>query len=498
MITIQKSGIPIYLQIYNAICDDIKEGRLTVGSHLEAERILAKKLGVNRNTVRRAYQKLHDEGYLITRQGSAHYIQAGNLHTNLNISPDDCDIEYISPLVYVEHNDGLSFDDGIYGRAVGRRQMPNSYYFMGIMTPPDLYPTQLINQTLTELIASKGAELYDYCSSKGLPLLRSEICRHLEKKRIDVPPGQVVIGNEVIQLADYLLHIYIKPGDIIITEEPVFTHIHQIFKLHQAKVITIPMDEYGIRTDLLHKELKKHKPKLLYLTPDMHNPTNISMSLSRRLELLNLARQYEVPVIEQTFCDDLGLDAASIPPLKALDTDNFVIYIGSFNNSFTQSMPISYVVANPRTTSALVKMIQMTVYQIDTFSQHILAECLKNGTYNQHLAKVKQAYQQKQAIMYQQLDKYSNLGLSYIKGQGGGVVWCKLPAYVNAKKLLLRAQEERIFFHPGTLFFPDSKQGKRHIRLSFLYPSLSEIVEGIDKLAAIIKEQKSAIKNLKE
>lgn len=495
MIKLQNSGIPIYLQIYNSIRDDIQAGRLAVGNRLKPERILASELGVNRGTVSHAYQKLHDEGYLVSRQGSAHYVQKRPLHTDLNLVLDCHEIGIRSPLTYIEHNDGLSSDDGVYTRAVSRREMPNSYYFMGLMTPRELYPTKLISETVLKLLAEKESSLYDYCNPQGLLSLRSEICRHIQKKRIDVKPSQVVIGSEIMQLADYLLHIYIKPGDIIVTEEPVFAHIYQLFNLHHAKVITIPMDDDGIRTDLLEKELKKHKAKLLYVTPDMHNPTNISMSLARRLELLNLAYKYEVSVIEQTFCDELGVETNMSPPLKALDTEDFVIYLGSFNASFTQSMPISYVTANTRTISAIVKMVQLTVYQMDTFSQTILAECLKNGTYDRHLVHVKAVYQEKQNTMYHELDKCRDLGLTYIKGKGGGVVWCKLPEYVNSQKLFRRAEEEQIYFHPGQLFYPNSRQGKRYIRLSFLYPTIHEIQEGIAKLADIIREQKTDKKN---
>lgn len=490
MITLRNSGVPVYLQIYNAIRDDIKAGRLVEGNRLESERVLAQRLGINRATVGHAYKKLEDEGFLISKRGSGYVVTHQYLQAALNIPVHDRDFHLNSPLTYVEHNNGLEFDDGLWQRSVDKRGVPKSYYFVGTMTPEELCPVEIINEAIVSLIQQKGAALYDYCSSQGLRYLRTEISKYLQKKRINATPGQIVIANEVMQLIDFLLDIYIKPGDVIITEEPIFAHVYQLFKLHHTKVVLIPMDEEGIRTDLLERELEKSKPKLLCVTPSSHNPTNITMSLCRRLQLMSLARKYGIPVIEWSFCGDLEADNIDLPSLKAIDTDGFVIYINSFNPSFAQSIPISYAVANTRVISAIVKMIQMTVFQMNTFSQYILATCLNNGSYERHLAHVRSVYQEKANAVYQALGPLKELGVLFTVQPGGSTVWCKLPDFVNSKKLYQRAHEENLYYHPGDLFYPNSRQGKRYIRLSYLYPSLSEIKEGITKLADIIEEQR--------
>ena len=260
MIKLQNSGIPVYLQIYNFIRDDIEAGRLVEGNRLDSERTLAKKLNINRATVGHAYKKLEDDGFLLARRGSGYVVTHQHLQTALNVDIGSHGVRFSSPLAYIKHNNGLEFDDGLWRRSVIKREVSSSYYFVGTMTPAELCPVELLNRTIRALIDEKGAALYDYCSSQGLQSLREEICKHLQKKRINVTPSQIIIGNEVMQLVDFLLNIYVNPGDLIITEEPIFIHVYQLFKLHGAEVKLIPMDDKGMRTDLLERELERPGP----------------------------------------------------------------------------------------------------------------------------------------------------------------------------------------------------------------------------------------------
>lgn len=489
MIKLQNSGIPVYLQIYNFIRDDIEAGRLVEGNRLDSERTLAKKLNINRATVGHAYKKLEDDGFLLARRGSGYVVTHQHLQTALNVDIGSHGVRFSSPLAYIKHNNGLEFDDGLWRRSVIKREVSSSYYFVGTMTPAELCPVELLNRTIRALIDEKGAALYDYCSSQGLQSLREEICKHLQKKRINVTPSQIIIGNEVMQLVDFLLNIYVNPGDLIITEEPIFIHVYQLFKLHGAEVKLIPMDDKGMRTDLLERELEKAKPKLLCVTPTCHNPTNATMSMDRRLHLATLAHRYGFPVIEWSHCGDLEPEDTDVIPLKAIDTNGFVIYINSFTMSFAQSIPISYAVANARVISAVAKMIQMTVFQMNTLSQHIMAACLSDGSYKRHLNTVRAAYEEKAKAMYRALSRCEHLGLTFREHPGGAVVWCRLPDYVNPAKLYVRAREENIYYHPGELFYPNSRHGKRYLRLSYLYPTVPEIEEGIARLVELIEEQ---------
>lgn len=493
VITLQNSGIPIYLQIYNSIRDDIETGRLPVRSKLEPERVLAHKLGVTRSTVSHAYQKLHDEGYLTSRQGSAHIVMQQHPSVDIDELFSENYAGLISPLTYMEHNSGLSSDDGLYRSSVDRRGRPVRYYFAATLVPEELCPTELIGGVIQQLLRERPFSLFDCCESQGLYSMRMEICKYLQQRRVNVTPGQVVVGTEIMQLMDFLLHVYIKPGDTIVTEEPIFIHTYQLFRLHHANVVTVPMDHEGIRIDLLERELEKHKPKFIVVTPSFHNPTNITMSLPRRIQFMNLTHKYEVPVIECTFCEELDFDGTTPPALKSMDTDDFVIYIGNFNASFAQGVPLSYVAASPRTVSAVTKIIQMTLLQSDPINQHVWTMCLRSGAYSQHLSYIRGVYQQKQAAMYAALDRCEPIGLTYFRGRGGGVVWCKLPDYVDSHRLMKRAAEENLFYYPGELYYPNSRQGRHFIRLSFIQPSIPEIEGGIQKLKELILEQRGEI-----
>lgn len=486
MIKLKNSGIPIYLQIYNAIRDDINNGVLVYGNRLEPERKLAKRLNINRSTVNHAYQKLYDDGFIVARQGSAHTVAKVS---NILSADSLIKAKITTPLLYLERNNNLR-NDNIYDAVVANRDRKNGYYFTGVVIPEELYPTEFIGKTIQALLEEEGARLYGYCAPQGLPELRTNISHYLQKKQIDVPPNKILIGHEIMQMLDYVLQIYIKPGDTIIASEPIFPHTYQLFKINHANVVTIPMDNDGMRIDLLERELQRNKPKLIYVMPTFHNPTNITMSPERQMHLLKLAYAYGVPIVEHAFLEDLQHAGRKIFPLKSLDINDFVIHISVFNQSYVQGIPISFVVASQRTIDAMTGLVQLTILQMSTLDQYIFSRCLSSGNYDAQVEKVSRVYKVKQEIMYEELDKCAVLGLTYHKNYGGGMVWCMLPDYVDSKKLLQDAQRANLYYHPGELFYPNSREGRRYLRLSFLYPSEVKIREGIGILADLIQLQR--------
>lgn len=487
MIELKPSGIPIYLQIYTALRTDIERGVLPPGHHLEPERRLAQELNINRATVTRAYQKLAQDGFILSRKGSFHMVSP---RWEPQLTSPDMDRLYVkTPLSYLEHNHHLS-NDNIYNKVVSCQQDENSYYFTGVVIPEELYPTRQLKDIVCQLLEEKGPALFGYCSSQGLLELRENISLYLKSKNVDVPPGKIIVGTEIMQMMDWVLQVYIQPGDCIVASEPIFPHTLQLFQMHHAQVITIPMDKDGMRMDRLESALASRKVKLIYEFPTFHNPTNRTMSPARREELLRLAHRYGVPIVEHGFLEDIQYGHPPVPPLKSMDANDFVIYIATFNQTLIQGVPIGFVAANRRTIDALTAIVQLTALQMSTLDQYIVSRALESGLYQAQVDKVRQVYARKQQIMYEELDRCAELGLTYLKHYGGGMVWCMLPDYVDSKRLLQEAKQARIYYHPGELFFPNSREGRRFIRLSFFYPTEDEIRTGIRKLADLIRAQR--------
>jgi len=476
-------NVPIYMQIYESIVNYINDGLLLPCSKLEAERRLAKQLGVNRSTVTKAYKELKMDGYIDSRQGSTYQV--------VYRMPEFSDGVYFdnkksSPLSYMEHNIYLRHDI-VYDTSIQVVENQNMIQFGAALVSNKNIPVNEINEVIGKLTSEPNHRLYSYCKSQGLLALRKTIAKHLESKRIDTTPNKILIASEAMQLLNYILYILVRPGDCVIVGEPIFPDTYQLFAINRIRIVTIPVDEGGICTDQLEKLVKENNAKMIYTMPSFHNPTNVTMSIERRKHLLEIAYKYSIPIIEDAFNEELQYKTKPILPLKAMDVNDYVIYIGLFNQSLAQGIPVSFVATNERTIKAMIKLVELTIIQGSTFNQYIVNEFLANGMYERCLRKNKEIYARKQQLMYSELEKGRELGIKYLKNIGGSFVWCKLPEDVDSRKVYRMAISEGIYYYPGSMFYLNKRKGSQYMRLSFIYPSEEKIVYGIEKLLKIVK-----------
>lgn len=489
-ISIDKNiSTPIYIQIKNEIREMIYSGTLPKGFSLPSERKLAEELGVSRSTVIKAYEELKALGLLDSHMGKGTKVIIENYNKTLNNEKHTLPLSWYQ---FFDSNIAPANDHTIIDM-IDMIECKNAIYFSGGVADPELYPVDTIRKLQESLYKKSGKDMLNYNAVEGYYPLRESISQLMKLRHISASPKEIMILSGSMQGMDFITRTFITPRDVVIVEEPTFMGALQSFKLAGAKVIGVPMDEEGIKTDILEILLNKYKPKFIYTIPTFQNPSGTLMSLKRRYEFLELAYKYQVPIIEDDPYGELRYEGNPIPSLKALDQYGYVIYLSTFSKILFSGMRVGWIVAPSPVIKKFSIIKQMTDLHTNVPSQYILDSFLREGLYEDHIKTICKEYTQKRNVMIKALDKKKDLGISFKIPQGGYYIWCKMPDGIQQPKLLIKSSHKGIVYTPGNSFYPEESDGNNYIRLNFTFENTKNICEGIQRLLEAVEEVASEI-----
>jgi 2-aminoadipate transaminase len=391
------------------------------------------------------------------------------------------------PWLHLLKNEFVEMEDS-FDSFFSRSYSEKCISFAGGIIPDEAYNKENIKEILTEMIQSEREEIYSYAPYQGIYPLRHNLAAFLRDKGITVQPGDIQILSETNQVLDYLIELLVKPGDVVITEEPISPDVYRELNLAGAKVIMVPMDEEGMIVDRIEPLIQKHAPKFIYVNSSFHDPTGIIMSIKRRHELLNLSYKYRVPIVEDDCASSIRFEDKLIPSLRALDKKNHVIYIYSFALTFAPGVRLAFAVAPKPIVKRLSYLVSMHLISIDILSQKLMSIYLEKGMYQKNLIEISALYKRKRDIMCELLEEARSLGVDFKKPRGGVYVWCRLPEQMDQKVLIQKAYRKGVAFIPGNLFFPNGTKGESFIRLNYSFPKEEQIREGMMLLIAAMRE----------
>lgn len=475
---------PIYLQIKNQIRDMIFSERIVEGFSLPPERKLADMLGVNRSTVIKAYQELKADGLVGSHIGKGTVVlsqvfdKSSYIKTSVNPIP-----WYQFFTETINNNSGHIISD-----IMEMTTYKNIISLAGGIPAPNLYPVKDIQEIQAKLFESHGSDMFFQSPVEGHYPLRESISHLLKNRQIEVLPKEIMILSGSQQGLDFVSRIFICPGDTVIVEEPTFFGAIQLFKAAGARIIGVPIDKDGIRTDILESLLMRHKPKFIYTLPTFQNPSGVTMSLERRYELLNLAYQYQIPILEDDPYGELRYDGIAIPPLKALDRHGYVMYLSTFSKVLFLGLRVGWIVAPLQLINKFAHLKQITDLHVNTPSQWILDGFIREGYYEKHIKLITKEYEAKRKAMIEALEKYRVDDIVWNEPEGGYYIWCRLPKNIAQTKLINKAANKGVVYVPGEAFYPHGTQGESYIRLNYTFLSVDEIDEGIKRLMEAVKE----------
>lgn len=487
----RNSDTPVYLQIKNQLRDMIISGQLPPGHILPTERSLCQLLEVNRTTVVKAYHELKADGLAEARVGRGTSVSARTAKCSLAGAGRFGKVPW-----YQYFNEGPELGENhIISDIMDINCNKDIVSFSGGLPDPELYPLDELDMLHEKLLRTHKGQLLLHSPVEGIQQLRSAISSFMRSKNIEANPRDIMILSGSQQGLDYIARVFLKPGDTVILEEPSFFGAIQIFRAAGAKVIGIPTDSQGMRTDILESLIQRYKPKFIYTLPTFQNPSGMVMSLDRRYELLNLSYKYRTPIVEDDPYGDLRYAGRALPSLKALDSCEHVIYLSTFSKVLSIGLRIGWIAAPQEIIRKFAWLKQMTDLHANTPGQYLISEFLTDGHYQKHLDRILKDYGRKLELMDSALAEYGGSLVSWNKPEGGYYIWCRLPEYITNSRLVSKAAEKGVSYLPGEVCYPDGTQGESFMRLNFTFTAPEKIAPGIKGLMEALTEVSLRSKN---
>ena len=480
----RESKTPVYLQIKKQIENMIAEGKLPANFILPAERTLSEKLRVNRSTVIKAYLELKAEGLVESRVGSGTVVLAP-------LSKDSSQEKmYIPPLRWsqLESKRAIKSNELTINSILSVFEKGKVISFASGVSSEDTYELELMKKLQNQLIDKYKEKVFMPTPVDGCIELKGTIKSYLQENGINASTKQIMVTSGSQQAIEFFAKLLIEPGDVVLVEEPTYIGAIQAFESYDARLIGIPMDEDGIRLDILESCLIKYRPKFIYTQPDFHNPTGITMSLKRRKELLKLAYYYNIPILEDNPYGELYFSGNPLPSLKSLDSNDYVIYLSSFSKTISFSLRVGYVVASENIINRFIKFKQITDIQTNTHSQYFIHEFVSQGHLRPHLDIIRSKYKKKRNLMINELNKCDIEGMKVFVPNGGYFVWLRLPENIRMNELIKNLGEQGVIVMPGDVFYTRFSIEDNYIRLNYSYPKEEDIKEGMSRLIGSIKK----------
>lgn len=480
----RETKTPVYIQIKKQIESMIATGKLPGNFILPAERILSEKLKVNRSTIIKAYMELKAEGLVESRIGSGTVVLAP-------LSKDNSQEKmYVPPIRWsqLESKRAIKSNEQTINNILAVFEKGKVISFASGVSSEDTYELELIKKIQNQIIDKYKEKVFMPTPVDGSLELKGTIKSYLQENGINASTKQIMVTSGSQQAIEFFAKLLIEPGDVVLVEEPTYIGAIQAFESYDARLIGIPMDEQGIRLDILESCLIKYRPKFIYTQPDFHNPTGKTMSLARRKELLKLAYYYNVPILEDNPYGELYFSGNPLPSLKSLDNNDYVIYVSSFSKTISFSLRVGYVVACENIINSFIKFKQITDIQTSTLSQYFIHEFVSQGHLRPHLEGIRSKYKNKRDLMIGELNKCEIEGMSILAPNGGYFVWVRLPNNIRMNDLIKRLGEQGVVVMPGDVFYPKYSIEDNYIRLNFSYPKEEDIKEGVLRLIGCIKK----------
>lgn len=479
----RESPIPVYKQIRDQIRELIVTGVLQPGFKLPPERKLAETLGVNRSTILNAYRDLRADAFISSHIGQGtvvvppYTITTGNNPGKAGQIPwrqflSQSAVRMQNPAISTilknaNRSDVISFAAGV------------SYY--------NADPVDELLETQNRLLRDYGSTSLQYCATEGHYPLRESLCDLMASRGIAATPEEVIVTAGSQQGMDLTVRILLDPGDIVVVEEPSFFGALQIFQSAGARIMGVPIDQQGIRVDILETLLERYKPKFIYTIPTFQNPSGVSMDLERRKQLLELAYKYQIPVVEDDPYGELRYDGNHLPPLKAMDQNGIVIYLSTFSKIIFPGLRVGWLTAPRQLIRQFTLAKQIADLHTNTLGQWIINDFIQRGIFAKQVEIIKRENRRNRDLMAESLEKYGNDELEWYVPNGGLYFWLRLPEEVDLSTLITKAEAKKVVFVPGNIFY-SGISSSNYIRLSFSATTLENIAQGIKLLMAAINE----------
>lgn len=419
MLTVElksKDKMPLYEQLYLKIRGLITEGELVEGEKLPSERGLALNLQISRNTVTLAYEQLYAEGYVEVRPQSGYYVnKIDRINSEKKEEFTDIKNESVNPEPEYE------------------------YDFSPFSLCKESFPYRMWDRLYRKCMRDRGEELFNLGERQGDMKLRVAIAKYLFGYRgLSVKPENMIIGAGTGYLLQLLEHL-IDEKSIIAMENPTYMQAYRIFSSLNREVYPINLDENGLKVE----ELKRSEAKAVYLTPSHQFPTGVVMPIKRRKEILGWAAGEDRYIIEDDHDSEFRYKGLPIPPMKAIDTGNKVVYLGTFSRTIAPAIRIGFMVLPDGLLKVYRKKLAFLACTVPRIDQAVLTEFILGGHYERHINKARKIYKSRHDKLISSLKVFGDK-VKIMGGNAGMHLMVKFKFDMTDEEVVSRAEKSGI------------------------------------------------------
>jgi 2-aminoadipate transaminase len=359
--------------------------------------------------------------------------------------------------------------------------------FSGGFPDPATFPTEVLAEIAGQLIAGDAAVALQYSATEGIAGVRDYVAGRLESLEGTRPdPGELMITSGGIDCMELLAKSYLDPGDVVVVESPTYLGGIMAFRGYEADVRGVPMDDDGMRVDVLASLLAGGlRPKIVYTIPDYQNPTGLSMSADRRTELVGLARRYGFLICEDVAYRELGFTAPPPASLWSLAPD-VVLQAGTGSKIFFPGVRLGWAAGPQQVIGRLVVAKQNSDQCSGALGQRMFEEYGRAGHLDRQIVASRALYARRAGLITKALAAHMPDGTTWTTPRGGFYVWLTAPDGADTVALSAAARDRKVAYVPGRPFYPGDA-GATQIRLAYSRVADHLIDEGIRRIGEVLK-----------
>ncbi|MFS0754103.1 PLP-dependent aminotransferase family protein [Noviherbaspirillum sp. 1P10PC] len=359
---------------------------------------------------------------------------------------------------------------------------PEIISFAGGLPSPLTFPVERMREAYDAVLTRAGRVALQYGPSDGYAPLREWIADSLSTPDSKIVPEQVLMLSGSQQGLDLLGKVLVDEGSKVLVETPSYLGALQAFSVYRPQFVSVATDDDGlVPADL---EAVGQGARLLYSLPNFQNPTGRSMTMERRVALVETCARLGIPLIEDDPYGALSYNGEPLPKLLNMNPGG-VVYMGSFSKVLTPGIRLGYAVAPVPLARKLEQAKQATDLHTAQLTQMVVHEVVKDGFLSEHIPTIRQLYADQCQAMLDALQEFFPASATWTRPQGGMFIWVTLPAHINSMELLEAAVAENVAFVPGAPFYANTPASNT-MRLSFVTVPPEQIRIGVQKLARLI------------
>ncbi|MBR8655345.1 PLP-dependent aminotransferase family protein [Achromobacter sp. Marseille-Q0513] len=375
---------------------------------------------------------------------------------------------------------------------------PGMISFAGGYPSPTLLDGAGIEQAAQRVFA-QGAGILQYGATEGAPALREALARLCDARGIEAKPEDILVTTGSQQAFDLLVRVFVEPGDVVYVESPSYPATLQALRLAGARIEQVPVDDQGMRIDVLESLLANAPadalPKLIYTVPTYSNPCGTLLSQERRAQLASLAARHGVIVVEDDPYGELRFSPTAVEPIHALGarlpSANPVIYLSSLSKTLAPALRVGWMVAPAEVIRRCAIAKQTTDLCTSPIAQLIAAEYLNAGRYPDTVERARREYGARMQAMVDMLQAELGGRIRANPPEGGMFIWAEAQDDLAPGALFQACVDQGVLFVPGAAFYAANPKAGT-MRLSYAAPNVDQIREGVRRLAAAYNSALSA------